>query len=127
MALKDEACLLLYLFSDTTHEPRHSTVPSQMMSLPPTSNRILPPTPTFLTQRSYSNLDSALSKAILRDEDSPPSSKVSWIKDILHQDQGYWIKDILHQDQGYCIKDILHQDSTVILTAYLRKVRTDFS
>ncbi|XP_076450604.1 uncharacterized protein LOC143286754 [Babylonia areolata] len=59
-------------FSAAAH---HSTVPVQMMSLPPTSNRILPPTPTFLTQRSYSNLESALSRIAGKDDDSPASSK----------------------------------------------------
>ncbi|KAK7099181.1 uncharacterized protein [Littorina saxatilis] len=63
--------------TDTTSAMRHSSVPTHMMSLPPTSSRILPSTPTFLTQQSYSNLDSALAKAGLRDDDSSSSKEPS--------------------------------------------------
>lgn len=52
-----------------------STMPVQIIPLPPNSSRILPPTPTFLTQGSFIAVEGALAKA-MKDDDSL-SSKVS--------------------------------------------------
>ncbi|KAL8569123.1 hypothetical protein ACOMHN_055039 [Nucella lapillus] len=63
--------------TDHTSAVHHSTVSTQMMALPPTCNRILPPTPTFLTQRSYTNLEGVLSRAAGKDDDSSSSKEPS--------------------------------------------------
>ncbi|PVD33929.1 hypothetical protein C0Q70_05191 [Pomacea canaliculata] len=53
-----------------------STMPVQIIPLPPNSSRILPPTPTFLTQGSFIAVEGALAKA-MKDDDSLSSKEPS--------------------------------------------------
>ncbi|KAK7480430.1 hypothetical protein BaRGS_00028349 [Batillaria attramentaria] len=56
-------------FETDARASRHSTMPMQVMPLPPNSSQILPPTPNFLNHRPYATPEGALVKA-MREEDS---------------------------------------------------------